>query len=279
MTPWVGLVGLLVVGQAGPVRHELGVHLRQMEATLKDVTDPGVREKAIPVLKDTTMLYFTAQFGKAAQLLDQARHQLKGEFLVDPEIAWAEALAIRLSPKLVEAGVTKLNIQVEAFYPGGKAPVQPQLLLENLDLKKMTPPIDLKELPYSGTVPAALIPGVQRIVAKVVSGKKVLATRELVLFAKKDLASGLKAIKDTLEAEKEKKDLGWWTLEHLETILSTLAKGEILETDYPQDRLWAQAESIMAAMKAGKSWPEKPLGWNTSREPDSGSNWIAATMA
>ncbi len=267
MNPFIGLLGIYLLAQPDPVRHELGVHLRAMESTLKEVTDPGLRQKAIPGLVDTTMLYFTAQFGKAAQLLDRARHHLRGETEVDPAVLWAETLAIRLTPKMVEAGYTRLKVEVTAFYPAGKAPPDAQLLLEHLDIKRMSPPIDLKSIPYSGMVDAAIIPGSQSITAKIVSGKQILATRELPIFAKKNLAKSLQALKDALEATKDKKDLGWLTLKHLESILSSLAKGEILETDYPLDRIWAQAESISKSLKAGRSWPEQPL------EP--GPYWIA----
>ena len=255
MSPLLSLVLLLAPDQSGAVRHELGAHLRAFESTLQEVKDPKARDRAIPGLKDITFLYFSAQFGKAAKLLDEARQSLRSEKPMDEATAWAESLQIQVTPTLVEAGLGMLSIKMDPFYKAGTMPKGAILTIQNLDPKRLPTPIKIESLPLDAKIPYALPKGKHILLARISAGDKILAERVVTVVSVEKLKTRLAALGKAVEATKDKKDLPHLTLAHLHSILADQAKGEVLETDYPSDKLLAQAESIMQ----DPSWPGKTL--------------------
>lgn len=255
MSPLLPMLLLLAPGQSGAVRHELGVHLRAFESTLQEIKDPKARDRAIPGLKDITFLYFSAQFGKAAKLLDEARQSLRSDKPMDEPTAWAESLLIQVTPTLIEAGRGTLSVKVDPFYKAGTMPEGATLTLENLDPKRLPIPIKIESLPLEVKVPYALPKGRQFLFARVSARDKVLAERVIPIVALENLKPRLAAVAKAVESTKDKKDLAHLTLAHLHSILADQAKGEVLETDYPSDKLLAQAEAIVQ----DPTWPGKTL--------------------
>jgi predicted esterase len=255
MSPLLPVLLLLAPGQSGSVRHELGVHLRAFESTLQEVKDPKSRDRAIPGLKDITFLYFSAQFGKAAKLLDEARQSLRSEKPMDEATAWAESLLIQVTPTLVEAGTGMLSVKVDPFYKAGTMPEGAILTLENLDPKRLPTPIKIESFPLDAKIPYALPKGKHFLLARISAKDKVLAERVINIVSVEKLKSRLEALAKAVEATKDKKDLPNFTLRHLHSILADQAKGEVLETDYPSDKLLAQAEAIVQ----DPTWPGKSL--------------------
>ena len=268
MSPLLTLLLIMSPGQSGAVRHELGVHLRAFESTLQEVKDPKFRDRAIPGLKDITFLYFSAQFGKAAKLLDEARQNLRSGKPMDEASAWAESLMIQITPTLIEAGRGTLSVRIDPFYKAGTMPGEATLTLENLEPKRLSTPIKIESLPLEAKVPYALSKGRQFLLARVCAKDKVLAERLIPVVAVEKLKPRLDALAKHIEATKDKKDLAHLTMAHLHSILADQAKGEILETDYPSDKLLDQAEAIAQDpnwpgknLAAGEWWlalPEKP---------------------
>lgn len=260
------LICLLALGQGGEIRHELGVRLRAMEAALKDNPDAQTRARAVPGLKDTTMLFFTGQFGNAGQLLDNARRILKDEPEWDNQRAWAESLSVRLQPKIVEAGRGELTLEITPFYPTtgvpAKGKVEAVIAADGLPEKR----ISLGDLPLKEMVKFDWAEGTRSVVIRLISGEKVLARRELSIHAQKDLKNLLASWKATL-AKGAAKTIAQETLAHLEDLVSSLATGKALETDYPAAKLIQQGKEIQEALEKGKTWPEGNLG--------AGEYWVA----
>lgn len=267
MNATVALACLLALGQSGDIRHELGVRLRAMEAALAQTKDPETRSRAVPVVKDTTMLFFTGQFGKAGQLLDKARRILQGEPEWEPDRAWAESLSIQVQPRVVEAGASKWTVQVTSFYPAGNKPEAGKAQLRLTIPGGRTQSIPLNEVPTTATVETTCEPSSQEIRAEIVMADKVQARRNLTIYAHKDLKKVLASWKATLGKTEGKKDLGWETLNHLEDLVSSMASGKTLETDYPVERLIEQGSEIQKKLDEGKPWPAERLG--------PGEYWVA----
>ncbi len=120
---------------------------------------------------------------------------------------------------------------------------------------------------HDSNVETTCEPGSQEIRAEIVMADKVQARRNLTIYVQKDLKKSWPPGKHPWVRPKEKKGLGWETLNHLEDLVSSMASGKNLETDYPVERLIEQGSEIQKKLDEGKPWPAERLG--------PGEYWVA----
>lgn len=241
----VAVVVLPCLAAAQESRYELGQRLRAFEAEWERVADAAARKRTLPHLKQATTAFFAAfldnRFEEAARGLDLARLALTTE-KPDPAVLWAESCVVKVDRRFAEKEV---KVTLAPFYK----PRQPQPDGVKFHLSNLNPPVDIKELPLTLSVP--LSKGDNLLRASITRNGKVLAGWEQLLSQADRIEDRLNRVEKEL-AGKSSTDL--LTARNLLSLLRKLHKGDTLETNYPAARLLSEIEGVLASLQAERCY-------------------------
>jgi predicted esterase len=252
------LVAAPLHAQTGEVRHELGRHLRAFEDALDAQPDEAARQRALATVKPVTAAFFSFQFGKAAQVLDQARLDLASDKKPEPVVAWAQSVSVTPTARLLDTNAGNLPVKASAFYKAGGQPekFQVRLTLTKPDGSSVAGPavLDGAALPFEGKLPFQGVPEGDYVLRSevLVDGKPLAVVKEGVSLADRldgrleKLNAAVKALDDKVRSTDRE------TVQRLAKLLTALRDKEPQETDYPAARLLAETEAAAQAVAAGK---------------------------
>lgn len=247
-------------------RLELGKRLRKFEKAWDAQTDAARRREAVSELQKAVASFFSFRLAEAGRSLDQARFKLTEAKEVLDEKRWAESLHLQLERYLVEADVPTLAVTVAEFYATGIMPPEgaaARLTVAGSDGKPVRPPttagitglpqtvkLNLKDVP----------PGDYQLAFEVLVTGEVFAQSSYGFSIAKQLKDRLARLEEGVNRLPRRKTEGE-TARFLIKLLSDLARDRVPETDYPANRLLAEAEALAAAQepyytaeRAGQFW-------------------------
>lgn len=242
------------------LRFEVGQRLRQFERVLAAHPGEEARRRALPPLEQATPTFFRGQLAEVAGLLDRARLALPSAAVPADATRWAESLWHRPAARLLDSGTAELTVRTEALYP--VAPGRPEKAAVRHTLRSATgmPVATLRhptdELPVTLRLPLKdMKDGDYLLLSEVlIDGKPAATTTQTVSLAG-NLKRRLAALRppDPAPGNADSR-VEATALPRLRTLLTDLAAGRTLETNYPAAQLLAEAEAVSAALTAGKPY-------------------------
>jgi pimeloyl-ACP methyl ester carboxylesterase len=259
----------------GELRYELGRRVRAMEAHWDRQPDAAARRAASRSLAQAVRRYFGLRLDLAAKEITAADNALTG---TEPDAAlrWAQALAVRVRDRLIDATATRLEAAVAPFHDAPEpAPAGARLrlvLTEPGGRVVATAEAPLGTLPASVTLPLADLPeGDLPLVATILAGDRELVRVPIMVSVASRLAGRLDAAAKALDAPRPEgapavDPTAEATARGLLSQLRGLAGGAPTETDVPAARRLAALEAIVAARAQGAP----AIGPNAA-----GDQWLA----
>lgn len=184
-------------------------------------------------------------------------------------MSWAESLYLVPQTRLLEASPSELLVNLKSFYDSKQAVPEKSrlLLLSDGDRQEF----DIVKIPSSFLVklPKLKEPQIdQKIELQIQVDSKTLSTYQMAISRVEKLATR-KASLDTFLTSRLKEaqvSVETKTLAYLNDLLTDLAKGETLETDYPAGRLILECEKLVESIRQGATY------YNQSRP---GEFWLS----
>jgi predicted esterase len=266
LAPLAAVVGLALAGPAlaEPVlvqRYELGLRLRAFEVAWDEQPDPAARKRTLEPLKRALDHFFGLNVFEAGHDFDDARFALRPPGPPSAAERWAASLYLKPDARLIDAEQAVLPCEVRRLYevpggPGGPAGALARVTLLGAEGRPVGPAHEsaVTGLPLAVRVPLAGAGEEDyRLRFEVVVAGKVLVSREQTLSRAERLAERLARLEKpagppppgTVEA---------LTVRATADLLRELANGETMETDYPAAHLLHEAEEVVRAAAAGKSY-------------------------
>lgn len=252
-------------------RYDLGQRLIKLEKAWDAQTDLEARKRAVPILKLAIPQLFANRNADAAATLDRTRALLKSAEEPSPEARWAESLIVLPASRLVDSSIGSIHLTLLAGYPAGELPASmtAHFAIVGRDSAYSMPAQELpiKQLPMLVTLPVAkLAEGDYVLRTDIVAAGKVLATYDVGFSVVNDLVKRLNRLK--VPQGDGKPSIDARTLDSLTSLLQSLARGAVPETNYPAARLIAEAEALsksisaderfFGAKRAGQFWLTVP---------------------
>lgn len=249
------LLALPTLAQTPEVRFDLGQRLRAFEQAL-EASPPGAqRDQAVVGLKNLTTTFFSFQFGKAGQMLDEARLALTKAAVTDAD-RWAASLNVTPATRLLDVTAKELPVTLPPFYTvKATAPEKAQVTLVLVDAQgkavaTATTPLDKVTLSLSSPPP-----GEYTLRAEIAVGASKLTRTEQTVSVVERLKERLDTLTAaTVQLRDKDRSTDRDSLLRLVRDLESLAAGKQLETNYPAHRLLKEAEDGVAAVLAGKPY-------------------------
>ena len=241
---------------AQPERYELGQRLKAFEAAWDAHTDPAARKRAVAGLGKVTQQFFAFQFGEAGRTLDEARFALESDKPASDDLKWATSLYPDVPKRLID-GSADLTVGVKAFYP--MKAKRPDGLSVRIALgagKSVTVTAD--KLPQKVSVPLPPAGDERRREDLTLTMEVLIADKPVVNRAV--LVSVIDAVETYAERlpadakEVKPSSLESASIMDRAELLKDLAKGTTPETDVPAAKRLAEAQEMLAAVKAGKPY-------------------------
>jgi predicted esterase len=256
----------LPAGAAAQVeRFELGQRLRGLDRALAARPEAAARRRAVPALLRANTALFLGRDGEAARELDQACRDLLSDRRPAPEAVWAASLLVRPASRLLVDDAAELPVTLAAFYPAAApAPADARFRLTlspaaGRPVRREAPitvvPLEVR-LPLEGVGT-----GDHTLRAEIVAGGKVWAERFLTVSRVARLRPRLEALGQAVgELSRTSASTDAATAGQVLGLLHLLAEGRTPETNYPADRLLAEAEAVVRSVAAGKRYygPGRP---------------------
>ncbi len=247
----VACVVVPVTVQAQAVRYDLGRKLIAFEKAWDAHPTPAERQRAVVPLKKVMGAFFGGKLDDVGRLLDTARHALVSDQPATDATRWADAIALRVQPRLVDAQQPNWTVRLDRLYdPGVAVPAgaKAQLILVGGDGATIGRPTTVEFTTLPADVKWEVDPKVEgdcRVVLSISVDGKQLATTDCGITFIPGLASRLDALRQQLE----KRPMPAKTTEELTLashmqILNALAKGRVFEADYPAARFLNEAEEL-----------------------------------
>ncbi len=247
--------------EAQAIRYELGQRTRTCEIAWDAQPDAAARKRATAFLKQAVTLFFSFKLNEAARALDQARFALHSETPPAPETQWAESLYFTPESRLIDKSATQLSGTIAELYSVTKenpASATISLTLQSQQAKGKGKPFEfaVTSLPLQITLPlnsARLSEGDYTLWTQLRVAGRTLTTTSRTISIVAGLTARLAALKlvvagfTTTSTEIE-------TAKSLTALLDSLAQKQTLETNYPAARLLNEAEAVVKAINAGRSF-------------------------
>ncbi len=265
-----GFASAELSAQSHDPRYELGIRERRQELAWFDASGDA-QAAGVPALEQAVTSFFGLRLDEAGRQLDRAWLAMAGKS--DDAIARAVArYSTRTASRWLDVDRPTVDPRLEAFYAvGDELPNDGTIrfsVLTNDPARSVLATID--------TTVAAALDGVEWTVGDVPAGDHRLTTTlvvgdrtwdfpELGLSFSRDrdgrlaeVTTGLAALRELAKeeraagseqeesAEEALRATGAATLGLLQGLLEDLGSGDVLETDYPADRLLVDAERIIA---------------------------------
>ncbi|MBL8824128.1 MAG: dienelactone hydrolase family protein [Planctomycetia bacterium] len=249
--PLMFLLMLPLYGLAQAERHELGRRLRNFETTWEQTTDAGLRQQAAEQMNQAVNSFFSLKLMDAGQAMDRGILLLKGNVgnskLENLTSIWLKPEGVWLDSK-----DNKLPIKVERFYPL-KVSVSDQVQYRAEWLS--TSASEMKAIP--GGEGKLRIPDKLSLAVPPQSGDYMLrmhwsdgsssvSIEYFRLSISENRDERLRLINQLVMQDKFLQDsIDKVSLQLNIRQLNRLAKGEILETDYPAQKWLTECEQVL----------------------------------
>jgi predicted esterase len=271
-TPLAVLVLSATPALAQPDRYELGRRLHEFEVAWdRHADDADAKKRAVPLVAQGVQKYFEFDFPGVAKLVDTARHALDSADPAPPAVRWADSLQIVPAARVVDASADDVSITVKRFYrPDAEAPKGAVVRARVGNGKAVEAPLDT--LPATVKVPIKDAPGSAsadfKLTAEILADGKVLATKAVAVARVEKLAERVAAIKKGARAvPSPPTTIEQATFVYLASLVDDLARGKVLETDYPSSRLVFGGERMAKVTepyyipsRPGEFWLAIPTG-------------------
>jgi pimeloyl-ACP methyl ester carboxylesterase len=245
-------------------RFEIGQRLRAFESAWDRQQDPAARRRALDAVQGVVMRLFENRSAEAARLLTGAQNALYSADEPPAYVRWAQSLALRLGRRLADIDAAELPVSLDHFYPAKAeaakgAALKLTLLTSDGKTVVASREVPITALPLETALPlkgARLDEGDHLLRAEIVAGGQVLdAIPEQTISLAAGLASRLTALRKGIAAlPVQAASTDVLTLYELAGLLTRLADGRTLETNYPAARLLGQAEAALKAVQGGRRY-------------------------
>lgn len=237
-------------------RYDIGRKLVNFEKAFDKQTDAAARKRAIPGLQKAFSSFMSGRLGEVGRVLDEAQWSLE-DSMPDNIMRWAAPIVFRPSARLIDPKNGAFKATVHRLYdPKTAAPDNSRirLSLRHADGSAIVGPVieAVKELPFEivlNSVPNQA--GDLELRGEVLVGDKIVSSAEHMVSFAPDLESRLERLRTAVEKLPEAGlSTDQLSLRSHVKLLSNLAKGGVVETAYPAERLLREAEAV-ALMPAG----------------------------
>lgn len=237
-------------------RYDIGRKLVNFEKAFDKHTDVAARKRAIPGLQKAFSSFMSGRLGDVGRVLDEAQWSLE-DAAPDSTMRWGAPIVFRPSARLFDPKNGTIKVTVHRLYDPKTTPpdnARIRLTLQRADGSAMIGPViePVKELPYEivlNNVPNQA--GDFELRGEVLVGDKVVLSAEHTMSLAQDLELRLERIRAAVGKLPEKGlSTDQLTLKSHVKLLFNLAKGGVVETSYPAERLLREAEAV-AFMPAG----------------------------
>jgi len=238
-------------------RYELGARLKQFEAAWDEVPENTARQRALKVLPDVTMQFFSLQFGKAGKTLDEARFALKSETAPSDAVRWATALFPDVQKRVMTDAKGGCKVRIRAFYDPKAKPKGLSISIRLGDGEAVTAAVD--KVPFDVEVPRPKLAKVNDrwdgdLVTTIEVDGKVLVERRIGVSIVPDAEFAAKSILADAKALKHPPSLELDSLKLRAERVIAVAKGTVPENDVRLGRDLGEAEELLASLKAKKPY-------------------------
>jgi predicted esterase len=245
-------------------RFEVGQRLRALETAWEAYKDPEARARALKTLRGVVAQFLQGRHTEGARILTEAVNALRSAAEPSAEVRWAQSLSVRLRRRVADTRLAELPVVLEPFYsvktemPRGTV-LKLTLLAGDGRTVLAAHETPVGKLPLETALPlktAGPRAGDHLLRAEIVAGGKVLtAAPDQTVSLASDLSARLTSlIKGIKGLPAQPPDTDTLTLRQLAGVLSALAVGQSLETNYPAARLLAEAEATLQTVQAGKPY-------------------------
>jgi predicted esterase len=254
---------LLPAGRAAAQaeRFEIGQRLRTFERAWEKQKDPAARKRALDAIQNLVPQFLRGRLDEAARTLAAGGDALRSEKDPSAEVRWAQSLSLQTVRRLADIDLAELPVTLAPFYkvkaeaPQGAA-LKLTLLASDGKTVLATRETPITALPLATALPlkgARQIEGDHRLRAEIIAGGKVLNTvPDQTVSLAANLGTRVTALrKGALRLPAQPAGTDALTLRELSSLLTQLADGRTLETNYPAARLLNQAEAALKAVRAG----------------------------
>ena len=251
---------------AQAVRHETGRRLRLFERAWSQTNDPAARRRAIAPLKQSVNQFLGGRQLEAARSLDAARFALRSPDELPPAVRWAESLYAALDRVLSDAATKELSVTLDEFYKTDLSPpagAQLVATVRNADDQELTRlEVAIAQLPTNCAISTTgLGEGDFELRLAIAAGGQSVAEGSYRFSLADRLPQRLEALEHaTAGLDRSKDNVDGLSASAIAKLLGLLAKGEVLETDYPAARLLAEAEGAARAGGKGERFYEGKRG-------------------
>ena len=245
-------------------RFEIGQRLRAFESAWDKQQDPAARQRALNAVQGVVMRFFEGRFTEAARTLTGAQDALRSAAEPSADMRWAQSLALRLGRRLADTSAAELPMSLDHFYKAKAEAAKGATLKLTLVANDGKTVVAAREvpitalpletsLPLKGTRPAE---GDYLLRAEIVAAGQVLdAIPEQKVSLAAGLAPRLTALRKGVAAlPVQAAGTDVLTLYDLAGLLTALADGRTLETNYPASDVLSQAEAALKAVQGGKRY-------------------------
>jgi pimeloyl-ACP methyl ester carboxylesterase len=266
-------VGSPVAAQAD--RYEIGRKLIAFEKAFDLQQNSEARRRAAPGLQKAFSSFMSGRLGDVGRVLDDALWALNDQPPTETA-RWAATLLVRPSHRLIDPTKHSWTISVQRLYdPKVPTPANAKIRLSLLkpDGQKMSPAVEgpLTEIPAEFSfkeLPSES--GEWTLRGEVFCDDQIVTTIDHAVSLAVDLRGRL----DNLRGAIEKLPETGLTTEQLTLrahakLLENLAKGAVMETAYPGERLLREAESLAKLPSDGRYFDGQRVGqfWMTLATP------------
>lgn len=270
---WLAILCLAVVhnrASAQVERYDVGRKLIAFEQAWDDQPDAAARKRTVTPLKDAMSAFFSARMEDAGKELDEARRSLASAQAPPAERRWADSLAIRPTRRLVNRGVTSLDLRIARLYAAGvEQPTKAAIRVSTPAAPGWSAVLPLKMLPFDEPLPLPiLVDGDHTFAFEDTIDGRVLRKDSITISIVDNLNSRLARLASTARnGTLAAPTLEQLTLRNYVQVLIALGRGATFETDYPAARLLSDAEAIASAAngeqyfqyrRAGQFWVTVP---------------------
>ncbi len=249
-------------------RYELGHRLRRFEMAWQ-VADAASRERSVAPMESAVNSFFRLQLKQAGRYLDQAYLEVLASDST-PAHRWILSQRVQVEPRVADSSESKIKIQLLDNYemdvpPPPDARVEWQLTTVDLQIVH-TIQVDLAAAREGYTwETGCLAPGDYFLTGTLHEAGQAYRFSQILISRVKDWEPRLQPLEDRVEAiRKEASPTGLATLRQLLSLLDSLHKGRVQETDYRTCHLLQVCEALCEANGRSERYfsAERPGDYN-----------------
>ncbi len=259
------LLASVLPAQSG--RYELGRRLRVFEQAWEKV-DEAARARAVPHIERAVRAFLGLNVPVAGRSIEDARRALLGDAAAPPADAWADAIVLAPSPRLVDPEVGALTVTASSLFEADDDPppgVRVRCELLGPYDKVLVAPVEgsLVDVQAGLTLTIrGVAAGDHTLLGTILVGDRAVRTARVGVTLAPGVAarvSMVDVVAGNLAADAI--DADTTTLRYLLDLLHAALAGKVAETDLPYTALLLEAENIgRLRLRGGAFLTSGPLG-------------------